>query len=240
METAGPASTSYRSWLLKPTRTSGRPTNKGVSAMQTVLEIETWDTNRITPYVRNPRRNDDAVDRMCGSLKKFGFRIPLLVRGDGELIDGHLRWKAAKKLGLKTVPVVRCDDWTPAQVKAFRLLVNRSATWAEWDIELVAIELADLQEFDFDLTLTGFDPPEIDAFLGLSSSEDKADVVPDLPSAPVSRPGDIWLCGQHRVICGDSTCESTVKDLLQSATPNLMVTDPPYGVSYAPGWRAED
>jgi DNA modification methylase len=211
---------------------------KGVSAMQTVLQIETWDTNRITPYARNPRRNDDAVDRMCGSLNEFGFRIPLLVRGDGELIDGHLRWKAAKKLGLKTVPVVRCDDWTPAQVKAFRLLVNRSASWAEWDVELVAIELADLQEFNFDLTMTGFDPPEIDAFIGSSCSEEKADVVPDVPSTPVSRPGDIWLCGQHRISCGDSTCESTVKNLLQSATPTLMVTDPPYGVNYDPRWRA--
>ena len=99
---------------------------------------------------------------MCGSIREFGFKIPVLARSDGEVVDGHLRLKAARKLGITEIPVILCDEWTPAQVKAFRLLVNRSATWADWDEELLAVELADLQKFDFDLSLTGFDTKELD------------------------------------------------------------------------------
>src|ERR1700686_4091187 len=124
--------------------------------------IELWPIERLVVYVRNPRKNDAAVDRMCDSIRQFGFKIPCLVRSDGEVIDGHLRLKAARKLGLTEIPVMLCDEWTPAQVKAFRLLVNRSATWADWDEELLAIELSDLQKLDFDLSLTGFDPKELD------------------------------------------------------------------------------
>src|SRR5450755_4714097 len=107
-------------------------------------QIQIWPIDRLVYYARNPRKNDAAVDRMCGSIREFGFKIPCLVRSDGELIDGHLRLKAARKLGITNIPVIPCDEWTPAQVKAFRLLVNRSATWAEWDEELLALELLDL------------------------------------------------------------------------------------------------
>src|SRR5215475_11890021 len=92
--------------------------------------IETWPTDRLREYPRNPRKNDAAVDRMCGSIREFGFKIPCLVRGDGEIVDGHLRLKAARKLGISEIPVILCDEWTPTQVKAFRLLVNRSVEWA--------------------------------------------------------------------------------------------------------------
>src|SRR3954447_25381492 len=102
------------------------------------VETEIWSIDKIRPYGRNLRRNDHAVDRMVAAIREFGFRIPVLVRSDGELIDGHLRLKAARKLGLTELPVILCDDWTPAQVKAFRLLVNRSTSWAEWDLEHVA------------------------------------------------------------------------------------------------------
>ena len=102
---------------------------------------------------------------MCGSIREFGFKIPCLVRSDGEVVDGHLRLKAARKLGLTEIPVILCDEWTPAQVKAFRLLVNRSATWADWDEDLLALELQEIQAEDFDLSLTGFNPGEIDALL---------------------------------------------------------------------------
>ena len=128
-------------------------------------EIQIWPIDKLVFYARNPRKNDAAVDRMCGSIREFGFKIPCLVRSDGEVIDGHLRLKAARKLGITDIPVILCDEWTPAQVKAFRLLVNRSATWAEWDEELLAIELQDLQASDFDLALTGFDTKEIDDLL---------------------------------------------------------------------------
>src|SRR6185369_5923155 len=124
-------------------------------------QIEVWSVERLVFYVRNPRKNDSAVDRMCSSIREFGFKIPALARSDGTVVDGHLRLKAAKKLGIAEVPVILCDEWTEAQVKAFRLLVNRSVTWAEWDEELLSLEMADLKGMDFDLSLTGFDDHEL-------------------------------------------------------------------------------
>jgi ParB-like chromosome segregation protein Spo0J len=112
---------------------------------------------------RNPRKNDAVLDRMCSSIREYGFKCPVLARSDGEVVDGHLRIKAARKLRMTEVPVILCDEWTPAQVKAFRLMVNRSVNWATWDDELLALELRELSEADFDLSLTGFDPGEIDA-----------------------------------------------------------------------------
>src|ERR1022692_3656940 len=129
------------------------------------MKIQLWPIDKLVFYIRNPRKNDAAVDRMCGSIREFGFKIPCLVRSDGEVIDGHLRLKAARKLAMTEIPVLLCDEWSPAQVKAFRLLVNRSATWADWDEELLAAELRDLQASEFDLGLTGFDPGEVDEYL---------------------------------------------------------------------------
>src|SRR6202049_5034437 len=128
-------------------------------------DMHTWPIDRLIPYARNPRKNDAAVDRMCGSIGEFGFKIPCLVRSDGEVIDGHLRLKAARKMGITDIPVILCDEWTRAQVKACRLMVNRSATWADWDEELLALELLDLQTSGLDLALTGFDTKEIDDLL---------------------------------------------------------------------------
>src|SRR5216684_517064 len=115
--------------------------------------IETWSIERLVEYPRNPRKNDGAVDRMCASIREFGFKIPCLVRSDGEVVDGHLRLKAARKLGIAEIPVILCDEWSEAQVKAFRLLVNRSVSWAAWDEELLALELQELNAQDFDLSL---------------------------------------------------------------------------------------
>ena len=120
--------------------------------------IEYWTIDKLVFYARNPRKNDSAVDRMCSSIREFSFKIPVLARSDGEVVDGHLRLKAARKLGITEVPVILCDEWSPTQVKAFRLLVNRSVTWADWDEELLALELQDIQGSDFDVALTGFDP----------------------------------------------------------------------------------
>src|SRR6266404_1461246 len=152
-------------------------------------EIRIWPVDRLVGYTRNPRKNTAAVDRMCGSIREFGFKIPCLIRSDGEVIDGHLRLKAARKLGLTDIPVILCDEWTPAQVKAFRLLVNRSATWADWDEELLALELRDLQTSDLDLALTGFDRKEIEDLL-LKDTPDE-DAAPPLPVVPVTKPGDL-------------------------------------------------
>src|ERR1035437_2208657 len=199
------------------------------------MEIQTWPIDQLVVYARNPRKNDAAVDRMCDSIREFGFKIPCLARSNGELIDGHLRLKAARKLGLAEIPVILCDEWTPAQVKAFRLLVNRSATWAEWDEELLAIELSDLQESDFDLSLTGFDVQELNDLLLHDPSDE--DAAPPLPAVPVTRPGDLWLCGSHRVLCGDATDTGAVSRLLGERQPSLLVTDPPYGIELDSEWR---
>src|SRR5437764_11523774 len=128
-------------------------------------QIEICATDSLIPYARNPRKNDHAIDRMAGSIREFGFKMPILARKSGEVVDGHLRLKAAQKLALSEVPVIRCDEWTPTQVKAFRLLVNRSADWANWDDELLTLELLDLKAADSDLAMTGFDPAELDDLL---------------------------------------------------------------------------
>src|SRR6266849_7436016 len=115
------------------------------SNVSVALRIETWAISRFVPYARNPRKNDHAVERMAASIAEFGFRVPVLARSSGDVIDGHLRLKAAQKLGLAELPVIVCDDWSDAQVKAFRLLVNRSVTWADWDPELLSLEMLDLR-----------------------------------------------------------------------------------------------
>jgi ParB-like chromosome segregation protein Spo0J len=124
----------------------------------TALAVEYWPVERLKPYGRNPRKNDSVVPRMIESIKAYGFAIPVLAQSDGLVIDGHLRLKAALVMKLATVPVIACDGWSDAQVKAFRLMVNRSVTWADWDIERLALEFEELKSLS--LTLTGFDPVE--------------------------------------------------------------------------------
>jgi DNA modification methylase len=138
---------------------------------------------------------------------------------------------------MEEVPVVLCDGWSEAKVKAFRLLVNRSATWADFDPELVGLELQDLKALDFDLSLTGFDPHEIDEFLFGDLAGEKEEEAPAVQEDGVTRAGDLWILGSHRVLCGDATSAAGVERLFGSASPALMVTDPPYGVAYDPGWR---
>lgn len=171
---------------------------------ETAQQIEIWPIDRLIPYIRNPRKNDSAVDRMCASIREFGFKIPVLARSDGSVVDGHLRIKAARKLGILDIPTILCDEWSEAQVKAFRLMVNRSVTWADWDDELLSLELQELASVDFDLSLTGFDPRELEDLLTLSNDDAQADIAPPLPEHPISRIGDLWLCGnrrnQHRIL----------------------------------------
>lgn len=127
------------------------------------MKTESWPLERLIDYARNPRKNDHAVDRVAAAIREFGFRVPIVAKSDGLVVDGHLRLKAARKLGLAEVPVVLADDLTDAQVKAFRISVNRMAELAEWDSELLALELGELGELGFDLELTGFDEGEIAA-----------------------------------------------------------------------------
>jgi DNA modification methylase len=162
-----------------------------------------------------------------------------VARSDGTVVDGHLRLKAAQRLGLTDVPVALADDLTEAQIKTFRLLANRSAAWAEWDNELLALELRDLQGVGVDLAMTGFDAGELRSLMedGPASGLTDENSVPDLPLEPLTRPGDLWKLGEHRLLCGDATKAEDVARLLDGARPHLMVTDPPYGVDYDPAWR---
>lgn len=123
--------------------------------------IEVWPIDRLVEYARNPRKNDHAVDKVAAAIKEFGFKVPIIAKSDGSLVDGHLRLKAARKLGLAEVPVLLADDLSEAQVRAFRLSVNRVAEEAEWDRELLRLEMMDLDDLGFDMTLTGFDIGEI-------------------------------------------------------------------------------
>ena len=208
-----------------------------MSTSPPATEVQIWPLDKLVFYVRNPRKNDSAVDRMCGSIREFGFKIPVLARSNGEVVDGHLGLKAARKLGINEIPVILCDEWSEAQVKAFRLLVNRSVTWAAWDEELLAIELQELNASDFDLSLTGFDQREIDGLLAIPE-EEEANAAPARSGKPgYPDLGDLWLCGKHRILCGDSTSAAAVAKLLGDRKPKLMVTDPPYGIELDSEWR---
>jgi DNA modification methylase len=198
-------------------------------------QILYWQTSRLIEYPRNPRKNDAAVHRMCASIREFGFKIPVLARSDGEIADGHLRLKAARKLGITEIPVILCDEWTPAQVKAFRLMVNRSVTWADWDDELLVLELQEIQQADFDISLTGFDDDELAQLL---NSQEPAtgltdeDAVPELRQVPVSQSGDLWLLGDQRVLVGDATIAVDISRLMAGTPADLVFCDPPYNVGY--------
>lgn len=134
-----------------------------------MLQHETWPIDKLIEYVRNPRKNDHAVDRVAAAIREFGFRVPVVAKSDGTVVDGHLRLKAAKKLGLTEVPVVLADDMTDLQIKAFRLSVNKMAELAEWDDELLAIELHELNAADFDMALLGFEAGELAIKIGLGA-----------------------------------------------------------------------
>ena len=168
------------------------------------LTFETWPIDRCIDYARNPRKNDHAVDKVAAAIREFGFRVPIVAKSDGLVVDGHLRLKAAKKLGLTEVPVILADDMSEAQIKAFRLSVNKVAELAEWDTDLLGLEIADLKEMGFDLELTGFEAAEIDALFDDDSSED--DTLPDQK--------ELHATFEVAVECKDETEQETVFNLL--------------------------
>lgn len=200
----------------------------------TPIRLEYRRAADLVAYERALRKRDPAKNRMRASIRVFGLRVPPLVHGN-TVIDGQLRIEAAIEEGYTEIPVIPCDDWNAAQIKAFRLLANRSASWAEFDLKLVALEIQELKALDFDLDLTGFSAVEINRFLGPAES---AESIPEPPKEAVTRTGDLWLLeNSHRVLCGDATSAEDVSRLLDSTTPVAMVTDPPYGVEYDPTWR---
>lgn len=200
-----------------------------------MLTVEQWPIDKLIPYARNPRKNDEQVDRMASAIQEFGFRIPIVARSDGSVVDGHLRLKAARKLGLTEVPVALADDLTTSQVKAFRLLANQSANWAEWDTELLKLELEELKSDGYDMEMTGFDDGELlelteDAGEGLTDPDEVPSV--EYGEAIISRPGDIWILGGHRLMCGDSTKDDMVSKLLNGASVDTQIYDPPYDAQH--------
>ena len=201
-----------------------------------MLKVEHWPVERLVPYARNPRRNDEQIDKMCAAIREFGFRIPIVAKSDGTVVDGHLRLKAAYKLGLKEVPVALADELTDTQVKAFRLLANQSANWAKWDTELLNLELNDLTLVDYDIGIIGFDEEDLKLLEdeGEGAQENpQTDEAPNVPDEPITRAGDVWLCGEHRLVCGDCTQRDIVALLMGQDLADLVFTDPPYNVNYS-------
>jgi len=202
--------------------------------MQMQIELRSIDT--IKPYPGNPRQNDGAVAAVAASLKEFGFRQPIVVDAEGVVIVGHTRLKAAQKLGLTQVPVHVATDLTPAQVKAYRIADNATNEIAEWNYELLPIELSALQEMHFDIGTLGFDQDELKRIMsgdvqeGLTDPDD----VPAPPDAAITQPGDLWVLGNHRLLCGDSSKPEDVDRLLGGAAIHLVNTDPPYNVKVEP------
>jgi hypothetical protein len=198
--------------------------------------VEERPIGTIRPYENNPRFNDAAVDAVATSIKEFGFRQPIVVDEQGVIIVGHTRYKAALKLGLETVPVHVAVGLSPAQARAYRIADNQTATLSQWDEDKLPLELAELQGMDYDLALTGFSSDELLRLLepppgeGLTDPDD----VPEPPDEAVTQPGDLWLLGQHRLLCADSSKAEDVDRLLDGAAIHLVHTDPPYNVKVEP------
>ncbi len=191
---------------------------------ETQLTITYWPIEKIQPYDRNARTiPQKAVDKVASSLHEYDWQQPIVADSDGVIICGHVRWLAAQKLGFKQVPVYQPTNLTPAQVRAYRLMDNRSHEETDWDHDLLAEEMCELRDLDMNLDLTGFDPQEIDGLL-LDDDDDGANQVPPLPERAVTNSGDLWECGSHRVLCADATTPDAVALLLGDQKPFLMDT----------------
>jgi site-specific DNA-methyltransferase (adenine-specific) len=199
------------------------------------MEIKIKKINEIIPYEGNPRSNDAAIDAVAQSIKEFGWRNPIIVDKDHVIIAGHSRLKAAQQLGLDEVPVHVADDLTASQVKALRIADNKTAELAEWNYELLPIELKDLDDANFDLSLLGFDSNELEGLLKgneLVAGETDPDDVREVPEKSNSIRGEVYQLGEHALMCGDGTCTADIQRLMNGETADLWVTDPPYNVAY--------
>jgi DNA modification methylase len=205
------------------------------------MKIEIADINTIKPYENNPRKlKDSAIDKVAMSLREYGFRQPIVVDKDKIIVVGHTRYRASKKLGFKEVPITIADNLTPEQINAYRIADNRTAEESEWDNELLKMEIKDLEAKDFKLDLLGFNEDQLNDMLfeekqGLTDEDE----VPEAPEEPISKLGDIWKLGNHRVMCGNSVDYEDVHKLMDNKIADLVNTDPPYGVNYQSNMRTK-
>ena len=210
-------------------------------------QVEMWQGADLVPYAKNARQHPpEQIDQIAASMERFGFTIPMLVAEDGTIIAGHGRLMAAAQLGLAEVPVMVARGWSEEDRRLYTLADNRLAEIAEWDPEMLRIEIGELRE-DFgieDMSLIGFSAEDLaeilpDALIDTTGGLTDPDDVPEVPEAPVTRPGDVWLMGKHRLLCGDSTVATDVQKVLGDVKADLCFCDPPYNVDYAGGVGAE-
>ena len=203
------------------------------------MQIINMKITDIYPYEKNPRLNDNAVEAVANSIKEFGFRVPIVIDRDNVIVTGHTRFRSAKLLGLTEVPCIIVDNLTPEQIKAYRIADNKTAEIAEWNFELLPLELRELQGAEFDLALLGFDTDELDKLLNgeledvVTDGETDPDEVPETPEEPVSKSGEIYRLGNHLLMCGDATNSEDLAALTGEVQIDLWLTDPPYNVAYS-------
>ena len=197
------------------------------------MQIEEINIRDVIPYINNPRKNDAAVARVAASIKEFGFRQPIVVDETGTIIVGHTRLEAARQLGMEKVPT-HTASLSKAQIAAYRLADNRTAEYSDWDNEKLSIELQSLIEMDYGLDHAGFTEEEIQSLLAdKTEGLTDPDAVPDVPETPVTKLGDVWILGNHRLMCGDSTSIDAVEKLMDGQKADMVFTDPPYNVDYS-------
>lgn len=196
------------------------------------MHIEMRDIDSVRPYPGNPRLNDAAVDAVAASIRAFGFRQAIVTDAEGVIVVGHTRWRAARKLGLKKVPVHVASDLTEAELRGYRLADNKTHEFAQWDYDLLPIEIGALREMHFDLSVLGFNVDELAEIMAVSTHGEDPDVVPEPPGEPKSKRGELYALGRHRLLVGDATCETNVQRVMCGQQAHLLLTDPPYGVSY--------
>ena len=206
--------------------------------MKTALPetVEHWKLERLIPHARNARtHSEQQVAQIAGSIAEFGFVNPVLVGDDGVIVAGHGRVLAARKLGLTEAPVIVLSHLSPTQRRALMIADNQLTLGGAWNDEMLAAELAALKDEAFDLELLGFDDADLDRLLAMELDPDdgEADEVPEPPTDPISRPGDLWICGEHRVLCGNATVLSDVEKVLDGELADMTFSDPPYNVNYA-------
>ena len=205
-------------------------------------QIEQWPIERVIPYDRNPRlHSEDEAERLAAGILSLGFNKPIEVDETGIILCGHRRRNAAELLGLKEVPVLQHSHLSDAEKRAYRIADNKLGLEGEWEMSLLAAEAEELAAAGLDFSLTGFDQEELDKIIAQWHRE-QGEVFPPAqvpPASPVTKPGDLWTLGRHRLLCGDATDSGDLTRLLAGESPRLCITDPPYGVEYDPEWRNE-